>query len=63
MTRKQFSNKIEVARDRGSAYLENGYELIRWSNGEWSIHHKDGSTLETGWHPEEFAYLFVGKNS
>lgn len=59
MTVKQYARRVELARKYGCAELADGYELIRWSNGSWSVRHKDGSTLETDWYPERFEYLFV----
>lgn len=59
MTVEQYAKKVELAEKYGCAELADGYELIRWHDGSWSVRHKNGSTLDTGWSSDQFMYLFV----
>ena len=60
MTRCQYLKKIDIARKKGIAYLDNGDVLICWDSscgGGFSLKSSDGQTIDTACDPMRFAYI------
>ena len=59
MTVKQFRVKARVARESGSAALDDGGVLYYFKGtGEFSLRDRYGNTVDTAYYPERLEYLY-----
>jgi hypothetical protein len=60
MTVKQFRKKVLVAREGGSAVLDDGVVLycFKGAREEFSLRDRYGNTVDTAYSPERLEYLY-----
>lgn len=58
MTELQFNKKAEAARKTGRASMPDNTELIYNGPGDWSVHEKNGQTVDTAFIAEQLYYIY-----